>query len=198
MLITSTNKLCTERISDYFINHAVVDISYQAKNFDCDWDIIICDAENYEVQEKCAIVFIVLKSSEKITLYADNVQYLFEPFNPVIIELELFKLLNTKRSNLRDVLKELGMPSHLIGYKFLKEAICIYRETNNLSKAYEVISKKYGCKACNVERQIRYAIEKSWLNANIKLVDELFGYAIDFEKAKPTNKQYIDRLKEFL
>ena len=63
---------------------------------------------------------------------------------------------------------------------------------------YPVIAKKYDTTASRVERAIRHAIEVSWNRANWELMEEIFGYSVDIDKAKATNSEFIVTLADKL
>lgn len=101
------------------------------------------------------------------------------------------------------LLHELGVPSHIKGYTYIKEGINLVYNDPNLSSAitkelYPIIAKKFDTTATRVERAIRHAIEVSWNRANWKLLEEVFGYSIDTDKAKATNSEFIVTLAEKL
>jgi two-component system response regulator (stage 0 sporulation protein A) len=93
-------------------------------------------------------------------------------------------------------LHELGVPSHISGYCYMKEGITmLYNNPKMMScitkELYPQIAIKYETTPSRVECAIRHAIEKSWNRGNINLIEEMFGYSIDAEKSKPTNSEFI-------
>lgn len=99
------------------------------------------------------------------------------------------------------LLHELGVPAHLSGYGYLRDAICMAVENplilGNMNKrVYSVIGEKEGKKPANVEKSIRTAIEVSLLRCNPEKLKEYFGYTINSEKGKPTNLEYIAMLAD--
>lgn len=95
-----------------------------------------------------------------------------------------------------DFLHEVGVPAHLKGYIYLREAIfmCIkdISVINSVTKVlYPDVAKKYGTKSTRVERAIRHAIEVAWERGNREFIDRIFGYTINFDKGKPTNSEFI-------
>ena len=101
------------------------------------------------------------------------------------------------------LLHELGVPSHIKGYSYIKEGIYLVYNNPNLSNAitkelYPIIAKKYKTTSSSVERAIRHAIEVSWNRANWELMEEVFGYSIDIDKAKATNSEFIVTLADKL
>ena len=103
-----------------------------------------------------------------------------------------------------DLLHNLGIPSHIRGYNYIKEGIMIvYRNNNGISyitkDVYPEIAKKYDTTSTRVERAIRHAIEVSWSRGDINLMEDIFGNSLNVNRDKPTNAEYLttlaDRLK---
>ena len=117
-----------------------------------------------------------------------NEQYIFK----LKVEREVCKLL-----------KELGIPANLKGYSYIRLAIIEMFYDSNLigrvSKAiYPFIAKTFNSTSSRVERAMRHAIDISWNRGNIDLINEIFGYSIDFDKGKPTNSEYISMIADNL
>ena len=93
------------------------------------------------------------------------------------------------------ILHELGVPTNLKGYQYLREGIQIAYNNPNIESItkniYPEIARKYNSTISCVERAMRHAIEISWNRASLDMMEELFGYSIDIDKAKPTNSEYI-------
>ncbi len=101
------------------------------------------------------------------------------------------------------LLHELGVPSHIKGYNYIREGINLIYNNPDLSSAitkelYPYIAKKYHTTPSRVERAIRHAIEVSWNRANWELMEEIFGYSVDIDKAKATNSEFIVTLADKL
>lgn len=101
------------------------------------------------------------------------------------------------------LLHELGVPSHIKGYSYIREGIMLVFNDPSLSSAitkelYPTIAKKYDTTTSRVERAIRHAIEVSWNRANWELMEEVFGYSVDIDKAKATNSEFIVTLADKL
>ena len=89
-----------------------------------------------------------------------------------------------------------GVPAHIKGYQYLREAIIMsvndIEMLNSITKIlYPTIAKKYQTTASRVERAIRHAIEVAWSRGKMDTIDELFGYTINNGKGKPTNSEFI-------
>ena len=95
-----------------------------------------------------------------------------------------------------DLIHEVGVPAHIKGYQYLREAIRMsVRDIgllNSVTKVlYPEIAKKYQTTASRVERAIRHAIEVAWTRGRLETIEELFGYTINTGKGKPTNSEFI-------
>ncbi len=95
-----------------------------------------------------------------------------------------------------DMIHEIGVPAHIKGYQYLREAIMMAVEDIELLGAvtkvlYPTIAKKYQTTSSRVERAIRHAIEVAWSRGRMETLEALFGYTINVGKGKPTNSEFI-------
>ena len=106
----------------------------------------------------------------------------------------------TKERNLEadvtDIIHEIGVPAHIKGYQYLRDAIVMSVNDmdmlNSITKIlYPTIAKKYQTTSSRVERAIRHAIEVAWSRGKMDTIDEMFGYTIHNGKGKPTNSEFI-------
>ena len=94
------------------------------------------------------------------------------------------------------ILHELGIPSHIKGYQYIRDAITMVYKDQNLiggitKELYPEIGKKYNASVTRVERAIRHAIEVSWNRGDWDRMEEIFGHSVDIDRAKPTNSEFI-------
>lgn len=94
------------------------------------------------------------------------------------------------------IIHEVGVPAHIKGYMYLREAITMVVNDMELLSAvtkelYPSIAKKYNTTASRVERAIRHAIEVAWGRGQLEAINKLFGYTIHNDKGKPTNSEFI-------
>lgn len=94
------------------------------------------------------------------------------------------------------IIHEIGVPAHIKGYQYLREAIIMSVNDmdmlNSITKIlYPTIAKKFQTTPSRVERAIRHAIEVAWSRGKMDTIDELFGYTINNGKGKPTNSEFI-------
>ena len=103
---------------------------------------------------------------------------------------------NNLQISITKILHELGIPSHIKGYQYIREAVGIifdHPETiGGITKElYPELASKFDTTVSRVERAIRHAIEVSWNRGNWSLMEEIFGHSVDIDKAKPTNSEFI-------
>lgn len=99
-------------------------------------------------------------------------------------------------TNITNMMHDIGVPAHIKGYLYLREAITmVYHDIELLGSItkilYPDIAKKFNTTASRVERAIRHAIEVAWNRGNIDSITDLFGYTVNVSKAKPTNSEFI-------
>ncbi len=103
---------------------------------------------------------------------------------------------NSLEQYVTNVIHEIGVPAHIKGYQYLRDAImlCINDMDllNSITKIlYPEIAKKYGTTPSRVERALRHAIEVAWSRGKMDTIYALFGYTINSGKGKPTNSEFI-------
>ncbi|MCI5552593.1 MAG: sporulation transcription factor Spo0A [Tenericutes bacterium] len=143
--------------------------------------------------------------------------FILKPFDLEDLEKRMYEVVhkNTKNKNIdfttsnlqlsiTKVLHELGIPSHIKGYQYIREAIgIIYNRPEIIGgitkELYPELANKFDTTVSRVERAIRHAIEVSWNRGNYYLMEEIFGHSVDIDKAKPTNSEFMvtiaDKLK---
>lgn len=99
-------------------------------------------------------------------------------------------------SDVTSIIHDVGVPAHIKGYQYLREAIIMCVNDNDMLNSitkilYPEVAKKFQTTSSRVERAIRHAIEVAWNRGKMEAIDELFGYTINVEKGKPTNSEFI-------
>ena len=94
------------------------------------------------------------------------------------------------------IIHEIGVPAHIKGYQYLREAIGLAVEDMEIINAvtkvlYPAVAKKFGTTASRVERAIRHAIEVTWDRRDLETLQKYFGYTVSNAKGKPTNSEFI-------
>lgn len=103
---------------------------------------------------------------------------------------------NELRKEITNTIHEIGVPAHIKGYQYLREAIIMAVDDIDMLNAitkvlYPTIAKQFATTPSRVERAIRHAIEVAWSRGKMETLDSLFGYTINIGKGKPTNSEFI-------
>ncbi len=103
---------------------------------------------------------------------------------------------NNLQVSITKILHELGIPSHIKGYQYIREGIGIVYERPEIiggitKELYPELANKFETTVSRVERAIRHAIEVSWNRGSWDMMEEIFGHSVDIDKAKPTNSEFI-------
>ncbi|ADY56381.1 response regulator receiver protein [Syntrophobotulus glycolicus DSM 8271] len=101
------------------------------------------------------------------------------------------------------MMHQLGIPAHVKGYQYIRDAIMMVIEDVSLLGAvtkelYPAIAKKYNTAPSRVERGIRHAIELAWERGHMETLKRIFGYSMNIERQKPTNSEFIALLADKL
>jgi two-component system response regulator (stage 0 sporulation protein A) len=150
-------------------------------------------------------------NNDNITSMISNYQInyiLIKPYDIEDLENVILTLENKNKNinfskSLISILHELGIPSNIKGYEYIKEGIIeTYNNPNMMSKItkdlYPYIANKYNTTISRVEGAIRHAIEISFRRGNLDTIHEIFGHSIDIDKSKPTNSSFISTIVEKL
>ena len=114
------------------------------------------------------------------------------PANQVDIETQITKIIH-----------QIGVPAHIKGYQYLRTAIMMAIEDNNIINSitkilYPSVAQKYSTTSSRVERAIRHAIEVAWDRGDIDTLNSYFGYTIQNNRGKPTNSEFIAMIADNL
>ncbi|HHX74430.1 MAG TPA: sporulation transcription factor Spo0A [Firmicutes bacterium] len=175
--------------------------------------------------DKPKVIMLTAFGQEDITRKAVELgasYYILKPFNMDVL-VDRIRLLGdrektaptvttlsrpAKKSSLEadvtNIIHEIGIPAHIKGYHYLREAIMmVVEEVDMLGSVTKVlyprIAEKFDTTSSRVERAIRHAIEVAWSRNNIDTIRKFFGYTVNTERGKPTNSEFIalvaDRLR---
>lgn len=106
------------------------------------------------------------------------------------------KPIHDLEQDVTNMIHEIGVPAHIKGYQYLREAIMMSVEDPTMISSitkilYPTIAKRFQTTPSRVERAIRHAIEVAWSRGRMETLDSLFGYTINTGKGKPTNSEFI-------
>lgn len=99
-------------------------------------------------------------------------------------------------THVTNIIHEIGIPAHIKGYHYLRDAIIMAIEDMDVLNAitkilYPTVAKKHQTTSSRVERAIRHAIEVAWSRGKLDTLEALFGYTVSTGKGKPTNSEFI-------
>ncbi len=102
----------------------------------------------------------------------------------------------TLEAQVTGIIHEVGVPAHIKGYQYLREAIIIAVNDMDVINAvtkvlYPEVAKRFGTTPSRVERAIRHAIEVAWDRGDLETLQKYFGYTVSNTKGKPTNSEFI-------
>ncbi len=105
--------------------------------------------------------------------------------------------------NVTQILHQIGVPAHIKGYHYLRDAIIMAIEDPGIINAvtkslYPSVAKIYGTTSSRVERAIRHAIEVAWDRGDVDVLNSYFGYTIHTGRGKPTNSEFIAMISDKL
>ncbi len=100
-----------------------------------------------------------------------------------------------------DIIHQIGVPAHIKGYQYLRDAILMAIEDDGIINAvtkrlYPAVAKKHGTTSSRVERAIRHAIEVAWDRGDVDVLNSYFGYTIHNGRGKPTNSEFIAMISD--
>ena len=106
-------------------------------------------------------------------------------------------------SQVTNIIHEIGVPAHIKGYQYLREAILIAVEDMDVINAvtkilYPEVAHRYNTTPSRVERAIRHAIEVAWDRGDLETLQKFFGYTVSNTKGKPTNSEFIAMIADRL
>lgn len=158
---------------------------------------------------------------EKQTLGAGAAYYFLKPVDYEILADRILQLTEIKKEPefitalskgitdnqlelmITEIIHQIGVPAHIKGYHYLREAIilCIKdgEMINSVTKIlYPTVAKMYNTTSSRVERAIRHAIEVAWDRGDIDILNSYFGYTVHNQRGKPTNSEFIAMIADKL
>jgi len=109
----------------------------------------------------------------------------------------------TVDATITQIIHEIGVPAHIKGYQYLREAIgIVFQDVEILGSITKVlyprIAERYKTTPSRVERAIRHSIEVAWGRGNMDAIRNVFGYTVSASKTKPTNSEFIAMIADKL
>jgi two-component system response regulator (stage 0 sporulation protein A) len=165
------------------------------------------------IKQAPKVIMLTAFGQESITQRAMELgadYYILKPFDFSVLSTRIRQLAGGMRNSqyiaaakpknldvaVTNIIHEMGVPAHIKGYHYLRDAILQVIDDVNLLGAvtkelYPMIAHKYQTTPSRVERAIRHAIELAWDRGNIEMMTKFFGYTINLQRGKPTNSEFI-------
>ncbi len=110
---------------------------------------------------------------------------------------------NDLQVTVSEIMHQLGVPAHIKGYQYLREAIVLTINDGEMMSSvtkvlYPTVAKRYATTSSRVERAIRHAIEVAWDRGDVDVLSAYFGYTIQSDRGKPTNSEFIAMISDKL
>jgi len=152
------------------------------------------------------------------TMRAGAEYYFLKPFDPADMAERIVSLcskrtgdilhfdasggkMGTLEIRVTDIIHQIGVPAHIKGYQYLRDAILMAIEDEGIINAvtkrlYPAVAKKHATTSSRVERAIRHAIEVAWDRGDVDVLNSYFGYTIHSTRGKPTNSEFIAMISD--
>ena len=226
LLMIDDNVQLVEAVKEYFKSSDKIEVKYVASDGleglklieeHDDYDVVVLDLVMpnkdglwvlEQIKEKGLDKKIIVETSynamdviRQVSEYGVQ-YYLLKPFDledleKRILQLESIDLAsNNIKSSITKTLHDLGIPSHIKGYQYIRDGVEIIFDRPDIiggitKELYPELANKFETTVSRVERAIRHAIEVSWNRGDWDLMEELFGHSVDIDKAKPTNSEFM-------
>lgn len=158
---------------------------------------------------------------EEETLNAGASYYFLKPFDLAVMAERIIQISGWKKnlvplkSNegtvsehelemmITEIIHQIGIPAHIKGYQYLREAIMLSVKDDDIINAvtkilYPTVAKRFSTTSSRVERAIRHAIEVAWDRGDVDVLNSYFGYTISTGRGKPTNSEFIAMIADKL
>lgn len=170
----------------------------------------------YDESGQKGTTFFVTGSFENETLESEMMDsgfayYFLKPYDPDVLAERVLSVARRHAARVQppvddectvtEILHQIGVPAHIKGYQFLRDAILMTMENheyiNSVTKRlYPEIARRNGTTASRVERAIRHAIEVAWDRGDVDTLNSYFGYTIHNLRGKPTNSEFIAMISD--
>lgn len=141
--------------------------------------------------------------------------YFVKPFDETVLASRVLKVaagqekrilhtsVDSDELTVTEILHQIGVPAHIKGYQYLREAIMMTVQDMDVINAvtkvlYPDVARKYGTTSSRVERAIRHAIEVAWDRGDLDTLQKYFGFTVSNAKGKPTNSEFIAMIADRL
>lgn len=145
----------------------------------------------------------VLKKCRKLNVTIDDLLWFIEETMGALEEQNQTTQKQQQPIEIRvtEIIKEIGIPANIKGYRYIREEILYMMEHPGCSitkELYPFVAKKFSTTSSRVERATRHAIEVAWERGNVDVLEGYFGYTIDPSRGKPKNSEFITMVADKL
>ncbi len=144
--------------------------------------------------------YVMGKPCESATLF-ERIRLLSRPETRDLVRIQRQKA--DLETRVTEIIHEIGIPAHIKGYQYLREAIMLTVNDLDVINAvtkvlYPEVARRFNTTASRVERAIRHAIEVAWDRGDVEVLQRYFGYTVSGLKGKPTNSEFIAMIADQL
>ncbi|NLM83691.1 MAG: sporulation transcription factor Spo0A [Clostridiales bacterium] len=152
---------------------------------------------SYYMQKPCDIPVLL----SRIRMVSGKARVSLAPATPVSRPVQHYE--QSLESMVTEIIHEIGVPAHIKGYQYLREAIILAINDMDIINAvtkvlYPTVARKFSTTPSRVERAIRHAIEVAWDRGDLETLQKFFGYTVSNIKGKPTNSEFIAMIADRL
>ena len=109
----------------------------------------------------------------------------------------------TIEKRVTEIIRAAGIPAHIKGYKYLREAILLVIKDDDAIESitkmlYPTLANIFKTTPTRIERAIRHSIEVAWNRGNVAIQEDIFGYTVNSNNGKPTNSEFIAMIADKL
>ncbi|MBR2867902.1 MAG: sporulation transcription factor Spo0A [Clostridia bacterium] len=179
---------------------------------------VLREIESMHLEKRPMVMVLSSADNERIEseILSNGADYYFlKPYNPTmlaerIVQFASIHNASESKNGLKDlevvvsrIMHQIGVPAHIRGYQYLREAIILSVNNSEMISSvtkilYPTVAKSFKTTPSRVERAIRHAIEVAWDRGDVDVLSSYFGYTIQNERGKPTNSEFIAMISDNL
>ncbi len=179
---------------------------------------VLREIDNMHLEKRPLVMVLSSTDNQRFeseVLKAGADYYFLKPYNPAMLAERITQFSSIHNSNansngvkdlevvVSQIMHQIGVPAHIRGYQYLREAIILSVNNNEMISSvtkilYPTVAKTFKTTPSRVERAIRHAIEVAWDRGDVDILSSYFGYTIQNERGKPTNSEFIAMISDNL
>lgn len=179
---------------------------------------VLRELDSLRLEKRPMVMVLSSANNEKVEseILSNGADYYFlKPYNPAMLAERIVQFASihnsaASKNGVKDlevvvsqIMHQIGVPAHIRGYQYLREAIILSINNNDMISSvtkilYPTVAKTFKTTPSRVERAIRHAIEVAWDRGDVDVLSSYFGYTIQNERGKPTNSEFIAMISDNL